>query len=305
MNTYIVLGVNVTKVEKRLRFDICCEAKYYYNKQSAAKPEREGSETISKESRKKFRSSSLPVMEEDIVQRREKMRKGIIYKAYNKINNKCYIGQTIQLLSERKGGHYSHDPELYFHRALRKYPPEDWEWTIIDEGFEGDDLNQKEIYWINYYDSRNPDKGYNIALGGSTNNQTQEMIRYARNRFLEDYGAIAVEKKRKLRNIKCVETGVIYKNAAEASRQTGIHHSHMVAVANGHQKTAGGFHWEWCIDLSLFPNAIYCVELDKIYLSFEEAHNLDHFSNVYLSRAFKAQGSPCIYAGYTFYKLNP
>lgn len=233
------------------------------------------------------------------------MRKGIIYKAYNKINGKCYIGQTIQLLSERKGGHYSHNPELYFHRALRKYSPEDWEWTIIDEGFEGDELNEKEIYWINYYNSRDPNKGYNIALGGKENNQTQEMIRFARNRFLEDYGSQPVEKKRKVRNIKCVETGVIYKNAAEASRQTGIHHSHMVSAANGKLKTAGGYHWEWCIDPTLFPNAIYCVELNKTYLTFEEAHNQDRFSNVYLSRAFKEQGSPCIYAGYTFYKINP
>ena len=48
---------------------------------------REGSETISKGSRKRFRSGSLHYkMDEDIVQG-DIMKEGIIYCVYNKINN--------------------------------------------------------------------------------------------------------------------------------------------------------------------------------------------------------------------------
>ena len=83
-----------------------------------------------------------------------------------------------------------------------------------------------------------------------------------------------------------------------------IHHGHIVEVANGRLKTAGGYHWQWCIDVTLHPNAIYCLELNKMYLSYNEARNESHFSGTHLSRAFKAQGSPCVYAGYTFYKIN-
>lgn len=47
--------------------------------------------------------------------------------------------------------------------------------------------------------------------------------------------------------VKCVETGVVYKNGEEASRQTGICYCSINKVANNKPKyiTAGGFHWEF------------------------------------------------------------
>lgn len=228
---------------------------------------------------------------------------GIIYCAYNKINYKRYIGQTVQLLCERKGGHYTKDPDIYFHRALRKYEKEDWEWSEIDYADSKEELDEKEIYWINFYDTSNPNKGYNILPGGSGVKPTQEQIQYARNRLIEANNTQNKELK-KIRNIKCIETGQVFKTARDAGRAMNIHAGHITEVANGKLNTAGGYHWEWCIELNLYPNAIYCLELDKIYLSYNEAHTQDHFSGIYLSRAFKEQGSPCQYAGYTFYKIN-
>lgn len=231
-------------------------------------------------------------------------RKRIIYCAYNTVNGKRYIGKTTQELSDRKRKHYSCADCPYFHNALMKYPKDKWEWTIIDEAGSPEELNDKEKYWIAYYDTHNPEKGYNLTDGGDGGERTLEEIRIYRNKFVEMYGKKSHETNRNSRNIRCVETGIVYKNAAEASRQTGVHHSHMVAAANGKLKTSGGFHWEWCFDISLFPNAIYCKELDKYYTSYNEANRLDNFSGVGLSRAFKKQGSPCQYAGYTFYRLN-
>lgn len=228
---------------------------------------------------------------------------GIIYCAYNKINQKRYIGQTTQLLCERRGAHYSKDPDIYFHRALRKYKKEDWEWIILDDSTTADELNEKEKYWINFYQTCNPNKGYNILPGGLGGKPTSEQIRYARNRFVELYSQ--EHKNVKInQNIKCVETDTIYKSAAEASRKTNIHHGHITEAANGKLLTAGGFHWQWCCDITFYPNAIYCVDLDKIYFNYNEARRVDHFSGTGLSRAFKEQGSPCVYAGYTFYKIN-
>lgn len=228
---------------------------------------------------------------------------GIIYCAYNKINQKRYIGQTIQLLCERKGEHYTKDKDIYFHRALHKYNKDDWKWLIIDIAYNKEDLDDKEKFWINFFDCCNPKKGYNILKGGSSEKQTKDQIKYARDNFVKLYSKENKQTKQ-CKNIKCVETGKIYKTAAEASRETGIHHGHITSVANGKLKTAGGYHWEWCIDLSLYPNAIYCVELNKVYLNYNEAKKQDHFSGTHLSRAFKKQGLSCQYAGYTFYKLN-
>lgn len=44
--------------------------------------------------------------------------------------------------------------------------------------------------------------------------------------------------------IRCVETGEIYENCADAARAIGIHRYGINNVINGKQKTAGGYHWE-------------------------------------------------------------
>lgn len=104
---------------------------------------REGSETISKESRTFVRSGDRHLlMDEDIV--RGGTVKGIIYCAYNKINNKRYIGQTIQRLSERKSAHYNKNGCPYFHHALLKYAVTDWDWFILDECNSLEELNEKK-----------------------------------------------------------------------------------------------------------------------------------------------------------------
>ena len=96
------------------------------------------------------------------------MNKGIIYKAWNSKSNKIYIGQTIQTLKERIRQHYKFAKEKHnykFSNALNKYNREDWEWTILEENLEINILNEKEIYYINFYNSFNI--GYNSTPGGT------------------------------------------------------------------------------------------------------------------------------------------
>ena len=95
---------------------------------------------------------------------------GIIYKVTNKLNNKIYIGQTIQNLSERKAKHYykarQKEYDTHFINALRKYPEESFIWEIIDQANSQEELDSKEKYWIQYYNSIND--GYNTKDGGET-----------------------------------------------------------------------------------------------------------------------------------------
>lgn len=92
----------------------------------------------------------------------------IIYKVTNIINNHSYIGQTVTSLSKRKAAHLSDvlikKDSTYFHRAIRKYGVNDFEWSIIDECSAIEELNRLEIYYIGYYDTF--DNGYNLTLGG-------------------------------------------------------------------------------------------------------------------------------------------
>ncbi|MBA9027593.1 helix-turn-helix domain-containing protein [Peribacillus huizhouensis] len=92
----------------------------------------------------------------------------IIYKATNTVNRKVYIGLTIRTLQTRKKRHLldaRSGSEFIFHRAIRRYGEESFKWKVIDKADTLDELNEKEMYWINHYDSYN--NGYNMTFGGS------------------------------------------------------------------------------------------------------------------------------------------
>lgn len=94
----------------------------------------------------------------------------IIYKVTNLINNKLYIGQTKNSLEYRKNQHFretkSKKDDMYFHRALNKYGFNNFQWEVIDQANSLEELNQKEIYYINLYNSTDRINGYNRKLGG-------------------------------------------------------------------------------------------------------------------------------------------
>jgi hypothetical protein len=111
-----------------------------------------------------------------------KCKLGRIYKFTNKITGLIYIGQTKTNLcdricgrSDRKlkyhtlwDGHYilafEKNSKAKFHNALREYSKENWDLEIIEEIQTDELLNDREVYWIAYYDSFN--NGYNSTLGG-------------------------------------------------------------------------------------------------------------------------------------------
>ena len=53
----------------------------------------------------------------------------------------------------------------YIDYAREKYPYKEWKYEVL-ENCEEDILGEREQYWINYYDTTNRRKGYNITIGG-------------------------------------------------------------------------------------------------------------------------------------------
>ena len=113
-----------------------------------------------------------------------------IYSFKNKINQKCYIGQS-KNLEERYKAHlrnYTNENlqtyNGHFYRALRKYGIENFEYEILysDKFIDSTTLNELEIYYIKLYNSFND--GYNMNLGGQytsgpkilNQNQVDEII---------------------------------------------------------------------------------------------------------------------------------
>lgn len=97
---------------------------------------------------------------------------GKIYLISNTENSKVYVGQTIQTLSKRFNGHccYSksdRSSNMYIKRAIHKYGKEKFHIELLEECPLAL-LNDRETYWINFYDSYNT--GYNLTLGGQGSN---------------------------------------------------------------------------------------------------------------------------------------
>ena len=93
-----------------------------------------------------------------------------IYKITNLINGQCYIGQSVNIKSrwrkERSNAFLegSTDYDASRSQAFRDFGLENFSFEVIEE-CPKEKLNEREIYWIAYYDSYY--NGYNDTKGGA------------------------------------------------------------------------------------------------------------------------------------------
>lgn len=209
---------------------------------------------------------------------------GYIYKIINDVNDKIYIGQTINTIEYRFKCHINEANQTIhqskFHLALSKIGAEHFKIELIEE-CPNEELNDREEYWIKFYDSVN--QGYNTTWGGSYG------LHYNRDEILElwaqglniqkisnklgiDRGLlgqilkqlnitekeidarryIASQTQIKNRSVYQIDikTGKIIKQwdkISDAERQLNISHSIIINCCNlkPQAKTAGGFAWRY------------------------------------------------------------
>lgn len=93
----------------------------------------------------------------------------LVYKVTNLVNNKVYVGKTKHYTLEARWhehiGEARRGSNTYFKRAIRKYGKEGFKVELLCRTTE-QKLNEKEKEFIRFYDSMNPDKGYNLTPGG-------------------------------------------------------------------------------------------------------------------------------------------
>lgn len=103
------------------------------------------------------------------------MKTGIIYKLTNKVNGKSYVGQTLhekqRLNTHKRAGKNKKLTyrALVVDYAIAKYGFENFEYTVLERDIPQNKLNEREIYWINYFDTLNT--GYNLTKGGQNSSQ--------------------------------------------------------------------------------------------------------------------------------------
>ena len=93
---------------------------------------------------------------------------GFIYITENLVNGKKYIGQKSFDIAGKWKKYLGSG--VYLRRALKKYGKDSFSRKIIDVSFSPVILNEKEKYWIEYYNAVASDEFYNIACGGDGGN---------------------------------------------------------------------------------------------------------------------------------------
>ena len=94
------------------------------------------------------------------------MKKPGVYKITNNINGKCYIGKSESNVEGRLEQHRNnYQSNQHLQNSIRKYGLINFSFEVL-EYCKREDCWKRERYWIEYYDSMNPEKGFNKTNGG-------------------------------------------------------------------------------------------------------------------------------------------
>lgn len=196
----------------------------------------------------------------------------VIYCHRNKINNKVYIGKTKNVNDRWANNGNKYKTCKKFYAAIQKYGWDNFEHIILEDNIDEDKIDERERYWIKYYDSLN--NRYNLTEGGTggdcISNLPEEKLKKLKeqhrietlNRGEEWHKKLSEAQKKawaegkrvkKLNSagskpVRCVETGIEYPSCAEAMESIGKPRNksfYIARVANGIRKTYNNYHWEW------------------------------------------------------------
>lgn len=162
-----------------------------------------------------------------------------IYKIINKINNKIYIGQSINIELRWKR-HLTLKDNMPIHLAIQKYGQQNFILEII-EICPQEELNAKEIYWINQYNSKVPN-GYNISDGGKGGVPKSVQSFNEKGELVKEYSSIS-----------------------EASADTGVTIEKIIRSCKSSNIFAGEYQWKYTDDDSKIIKARSKRRSKKVY----------------------------------------
>lgn len=207
------------------------------------------------------------------------IKMGYVYLISNDINNKKYVGITIRTIEQRWKEHLRHDNEI-IDKAIKKYGANHFFIQQLEECSD-EELDNKEQYWISYYDSYK--NGYNCTTGGRRqfnmgSNKNHERIKElwelgfgqkeiqqktglnietVHNYLIksgvssEDIKARFKQKLSKAKSIPVKQLDLdnnlikIWDSAKEASEFLNISRQNICLACKKKRKTAGNYKWEY------------------------------------------------------------
>jgi len=116
--------------------------------------------------------------------RRLKKRTSYVYKIENDINHKLYIGMHSWDGVGVDPDYFGSAQGRHWKCAIKKYGKSHFHLSVI-EYCSQEELPDKEKYYIKLYDTTNPEKGYNISLGGNGGDLISNMKYQDPEKYLE------------------------------------------------------------------------------------------------------------------------
>jgi hypothetical protein len=148
-----------------------------------------------------------------------------IYLIRNIINDKMYIGQSIDI--ERRWSEHKNDyirkNKYPLYKAFKKYGLDNFDFTILEFVKEKDNLTDRETFW---YDKLIPE--YNLAIPNESGSQNYKSVYMV---SLDDNSIINK-----------------FKSIREATKFLNLNNSHISQVCNGERNQAHGYGWSFVKD---------------------------------------------------------
>lgn len=197
-------------------------------------------------------------------------------------NNKIYIGQSIDISRRwkdhkkclRKNIHRN----IHLQSAWNKYGESKFIHKAI-EYCKVNELNEREIYWIIYFNSNNQNYGYNLDFGGGSLKSVSDETR----RKLSESSSGA--NNHAARKVVCIETGEIFDTIKDAESKYNIPKGVIGHCCRGERIWSNGYHWAYYEDyISYSKNDLKRISKRKPHRNFKKVINLNT-GIIYLSMA--------------------
>lgn len=145
-----------------------------------------------------------------------------IYLIHNVIENKNYVGSSKNITNRfgqhRKSSNHTKGCRLLVD-AYRSFPKESFSYNRLEECSE-EMFEEKENFWIDKYDSRNPENGYNISRPGKRKRWGMKGVT----------NRPAIKNRKPVLSIDINNVVTEFESAQEASENTGVDYKKVFSI---------------------------------------------------------------------------
>ena len=209
-----------------------------------------------------------------------------VYCHTNKINNKKYIGITSQKPSDRWGlGGKKYISTPHFYAAIQKYGWDTFTHEILYDNLSKEQACEIEKQLIKDYDTRNPDKGYNILEGGNAPSLPEEIKQKISLAMMGNQNGkghpCSEEKKEKIRQ---AQLGRAFSDEHKMKLSEAAKNRHVPCSEEKKQKL-----------LNSYPHKrkVYCEELNIVFPSVQECGRQLGIDASWISRVCRGERKSC------------